>query len=177
MLYIAKEVFIEIPNKKNIVPDSSCLNNSLIFGAISKDKFDRGLSLELNPKINDNLTELFTALCDCPEHLIESAKMFFFFEHLIKHHSLETLTASTMNNIAPRADKNIKHFTSINLWYTRLDEIFDFELGAVLDAFSTTKQKGLMKGLNPPFLMDENGKKKKVPYTSGDNLFNKFISD
>ena len=82
-----------------------------------------------------------------------------------------------MNNIAPRADKNIKDFSAVNLWYTRLDEIFDFELGAVLDAFSTTKQKGLMKGLNPPFLMDENGKKKKVPYTSGDNLFNKFISD
>ena len=105
LLYIAKEVFIEIPNKKNIVPDSPCLNNSLIFGAISKAKFDSGLSLDLNPKINDNLTELFTALCDCPEHLIESAKMFFFFEHLIKHHSLDTLIASTINNIAPRAEK------------------------------------------------------------------------
>ena len=35
LLYIAKEVFIEIPNKKNIVPDSPCLNNSQIFGVIS----------------------------------------------------------------------------------------------------------------------------------------------
>ena len=31
LLYIAKEVFIEIPNKKNITPDSSCLNDSQIF--------------------------------------------------------------------------------------------------------------------------------------------------
>ena len=129
---------------------------------------------------NDDLpfaTELYTALRDCPEHLIESAKMFFFFEHLIKHHSLETLIASTMNSIAPRADKNMKDFFSVDLWYKRLDEVYDFKLGPALNAFSTIKQKDLMKGLDPPFLMDENGEKKKVLNTSGDNLFNEFISD
>ena len=96
--------------------------------------------------------------------------MFFFFEHLIKHHSLETLIASTMNSIAPRADKNIKDISSVNLWYTRLDEIFDFELGAALEAFSTTNQQNLMKALKPPFLLDGKQEKKGMCHLSGDSV-------
>ena len=122
------------------------------FYVISKAGYDIGLTLDLTPKIDDNLRELFTILRDCPDHLIESAKMFFFFEHLIKTHSLETLIASTMNNIAPRADKNIMDSSSVNLWYTRLDEFFDFELGPVFDAISTSKQRGALRHMNPPFL-------------------------
>ena len=159
--------------KKNIALDSPCLKDSL-FGAISKAEYDIGLTLDLTPWIDDDqmiATELFTALRDCPEHLNESAKMFFFFEHLIKHHSLETLIASTMNNIAPRADKSIKDFSSVNMWYRRLDEIFDFELDTALDGFSTTSQQMWMRMANPPFLMEEKNERKSLPHLSGCNIF------
>ena len=175
LLNIAKEVFIAIPNS-----NSPCLNDSQIFGVISKTGFENGLSLDQTPWINDDpiiATELFTALRDCPEHLNESAKMFFFFEHLIKHHSLETLIASTMNNIKPRADKTINDFSSVNMWYRRLDEIFDFELDSALEAFSTSNQQISMRFLNPPFLMDEKKEKKNVSHLSGGNIFKKFIYD
>ena len=161
----------------DVVLDSPCLNESQILSAIFKSGDDLGITVEDTPWIRDDdlefATELFTALRDCPEHLIESAKMFFFFEHLIKHHSLETLIASTMNNIAPRADKNIKDFSAVNLWYTRLDGIFNFELAPVLDVFSTTQQQRSMRDSNPPFLthgtslIDEKQETKAVPNPSG----------
>ena len=50
LLYIAKEVFIEVPTKKNIVLDSPCLNDSHIFGVISKAGYDIGLTFDLTPR-------------------------------------------------------------------------------------------------------------------------------
>ena len=179
LLYVAKEVFIEIPTKKKIVPDSPCLNDNQILNIISKAEYDIGLTLDLTPWIDDDVmmvTALLTALRDCPEHLIESAKMFFFFENLIKHYSLQTLIASTMNNIAPRADKKIKDFSSVNMWYRRLDEIFDFELGSALEAFSTSTQQMWMKISNPPFMMEEMNERKSLPRLSGYNIFKRIFS-
>ena len=51
-----------------------------------------------------------------------------------------------------------------------MDEIFDFDLGAALEAFSTTNQQNWMKVLNPPFLMYGKKEKEGVHHLSGDSL-------
>ena len=65
----------------DIVLDSPCLDESQILSAIFKSGEDLGITVEDTPWIRDDdlkfATELFTALRDCPENLIESAKMFF----------------------------------------------------------------------------------------------------
>ena len=114
--------------------------------------------------------ELYTVLHYCPSHLIESAKMLVFFEHLITRHSLKTLVAATMNNIAPRADKMIGDFSSMNMWYQNLDNIYKFALGPLLATFSTTKQLGLLKTLNPPFLSDYDQQGDKEDYKGAFSL-------
>ena len=84
----------------------------------------------------------------------ESAQLFVFFEHLITHYSIETVIAATMNNIAPRADKTIQDFSTINMWYNKLDEIYNLAFGPVLAAFSSSKQLMMLKRMEPPFLDD-----------------------
>ena len=95
-------------------------------------------------------TELYSVLKDYSNTSIESAKMFIFFESLIMHHSLETLIASTVNTITPRAN-NVQDYSSINMWYNKLDDVFKFDLGPAIAIFSTTKQQDQMAVLGPPF--------------------------
>ena len=144
--------------RREIILDSPCLNESQIFDVIFRAGHDLDLKPGYTPWIrDDDLTfgmELYTVLHYCPSHLVESSKMFVFFEHLITHHSLKTLLAATMNSIAPRADKMIRDFSSINMWYKKLDNIYKFALGPLLATFSTTKQLGLLRTLTPPFLSD-----------------------
>ena len=98
-------------------------------------------------------TELFSALHNCPEHLIEAAKLSKLFESLITNENLNTVVAATMHNIQPRAGDNIKDFTSINMWYQRLDERYNFSFGPNILPLMTTAS---LEALDPPFLRNYN---------------------
>ena len=146
--------------RKEIILDSPCLNESQIYDVISGAGHHLDLNIGYTSWIRENDMvfgiELYSVLKYCPSQLIESAKMFVFFEHLITHHSLETVIAATINNIAPRAGNWIQDFSSINMWYHKLDLIYNFDLGPALAAFSTTKEQEMLRKLKPPFLDDYN---------------------
>ena len=141
--------------RENIL-DSPCLNQSQIFDVILRAGHDLDLKPDYTPWIRDNDIvfgfELYSILHYCSKNLGDAAKMFVFFEHLITHHSLETVIAATMNSIPPRADKRMQDFSSINMWYKQLDKIYNFALGPVQAMFSSTKELKILNKLKPPFL-------------------------
>ena len=143
---------------KEIILDSPCLSENQMFDVIYGAGHNLHLNIGYTPWIRDNDVgfgiELYSVLHYCPNYVVDAAKMFVFFEHLLTHHSLETVIAATMNNIAPRADKRIKDFSSMNMWYIKLDKIFNFALGPVLATFSTTEQLEILTKMKPPFLDD-----------------------
>ena len=148
--------FLRFRWSNEIMLYSPCLNESQIFDVIFKTAKHLRLKVEATPWIRDDDLalgiELLTILQDCSSHLVESVKMGFFFEDLITHHSLETVIASTMNSIRPRANKTmLEDFSSVNMWYNKLDDIFKFSLGDELSALTSTKQQRLLSDESPPF--------------------------
>ena len=94
----------------------------------------------------------------CSQRLVEAAKLSVFFEALLINHSIETVVAATMNSIQPRAGNTIiKDFTAINKWYNELDKRYNFSIGHIVAALSTTEQMKQLKKVDPPFLEDFNG--------------------
>ena len=75
-----------------------------------------------------------------------------------------------MNSIPPRADEMIQDFSSIKMWYQKLVNIYKFALGPLLATFSTTKQLGLLKTLNPPFLSDYDQQGDREDYKGASSL-------
>ena len=63
--------------------------------------------------------QLYSVVHYCPDHLVEAAKLFHFFENLIYNHSLDTVVVATMNTIQPKASDSIKDFAAVNMWYER----------------------------------------------------------
>ena len=100
--------------------------------------------------------ELVSAVHNCPENLIEAAKLSKLFESLITNETLNTVVAATMHNIQPRAGDNIKDFTAINMWYQRLDERYNFSLGPNILPLMTTDSLTQLESLDPPFLRNYN---------------------
>ena len=145
---------------KEAILDSPCLNESQIFDVISSAGHQLGLKIGYTSWIRDSDIvfgfEIFSVLQNCPSDLVQSAQKFIFFEHLITHYSLETVIASSMNNIVPRVENPIDEFSSINVWYNKLESIYQLELGPVLASFATTKQLETMRTLKPPFFDDNN---------------------
>ena len=76
------------------------------------------------------------------------------FESLLTNHSLNTVVAATMENIQPRAGDNIKDFTTINMWYERLDEMYNFALGSNILPLLTTDNPEQLAALDPPYLKE-----------------------
>ena len=143
-----------------IVLGSPCLNESQIFEIILKTGQHLNLTFDPFPWIyyDDDLpfgTELLTILRDCSSHTVESARMYFFFKQLIIQERLETVIASTMNSVAPKADKTVQEdLSSVNMWYNKLDDIFRFSLASALSPLSSTKQQRQLSTLKPPFWND-----------------------
>ena len=96
-------------------------------------------------------TELYSIL-QCPQQLVEAAKLSALFESLLTNQSLNTVVAATMENLQPRADDNIKDFTAVNMWYERLDERYNFSLGSNILPLLTTDNLKQLETLTPPFL-------------------------
>ena len=92
-------------------------------------------------------------ILDCD---IEAAKLSALFKSLLTKHSLNTVVATTMHNIQPRAGDNIKDFTAINMWYQRLDERYNFSLGPNILPLWNPKSLAKLERLEPPFMKKVN---------------------
>ena len=101
-------------------------------------------------------TELYSVL-QCPQQLVEAAKLSFFFESLLWYQNLNTVVAATMENIQPRAGDNIKDFNAINMWYERLDERYNFSLGSAILPLLTSDNLKQLETLEPPYLPHHKG--------------------
>ena len=93
---------------------------------------------------------------DCPDHLVEAAKLSHFFESLLTNHSLETLVAATVNSIQPRAGDSIKDFTAINMWYEQLNQRYNFSMEPIITALLTNDQLRQLGTLESPYLKSVN---------------------
>ena len=59
--------------------------------------------------------ELYSVL-QCPNHLVEAAKLLFFYEHLLMklESNVNTVVAATLHNLQPMANDTIVDFTAMN---------------------------------------------------------------
>ena len=96
--------------------------------------------------------ELFSYIHSCEKKMVEAAKLSVFFEKLLTDHTLETIVASTMNNMQPRVGDKLDDLTAMNMWFEHLDKKLNFSLGPLLIGLSSTSQLKRLKELNPPFL-------------------------
>ena len=76
--------------------------------------------------------QLYSAVHYCPDHLIEAAKLFHFFDNLIQNHSLNTVVAATIQTIQQVVGDSVKDFTAINMWHEKLDERYNFSLAPII---------------------------------------------
>ena len=104
--------------------------------------------------------QLLSAIKYYPHNMVDAAKMSVFFEFLLTNHNLETVVAATMNSIQPRVGDTIKDFTAINMWFEELDKRYNFSIGPIVAALSTSEQLKQLKKLDPPFLEDFNATSK-----------------
>ena len=74
-----------------------------------------------------------------------------FFEMLLTNHSLETLVASTMNNLQPRVGENVKDLAAMNLWFKELENKLNLSLGSLLVSLSPTTDLIKLDQFEPPF--------------------------
>ena len=86
--------------------------------------------------------------------MVEAAKLSVFFVKLLTDHSLETLVASTLNNIQPRVGDKLDDLTAMNMWFEYLDKKLNFSLGPLLVGLSSTSKLKKLQELDPPFLRE-----------------------
>ena len=141
--------------------ESPCLKEDKVHQLIVDIVHDQNLTIWLNGWIPDaDLilgTKLFAVILHCPDHLVEAAKLSLFFKTMLTNHSLESVVAATMNSIQPRAGDTIQDFSTVNMWYDRLDQMYNFSIFPIIAALSTNSQLGQLRNLEPPFLKATNG--------------------
>ena len=142
--------------EKALFKKDPCLDVAEVAEVIDKSK--RDLNLVFNTHtwiIEEDLvfgTELYSALQNCPDHLMEAKQLSVFFENLLTNHNLTTVAAATVHNIQPNAGNNIKDLTAVNMWFDRLGERFNFSLGNLILPLSDTEQLKQLAALEPPYL-------------------------
>ena len=139
-----------------------CLNENQVAEVIFKIGEELNLTYDWNEWIPEEedlrlAVELYAALHNCSDKLKEAAKLSEFYESLLTNENLNTVMTATMHNIPPRAGDNIKDFTTINMWYQRLDERYNFSLGSKILPLMTTKILTQTVALDPPFLRKYEG--------------------
>ena len=98
--------------------------------------------------------ELYMYLQYCESQILEAAQLSVFFDTLLANETLETLVVSTLQNMQPRSKGDVKDFSAINMWYRQLDQTYNFSLGPVIMALSTTEEVEELTELDAPYLMD-----------------------
>ena len=141
--------------------ESPCLKGDKVHQLILDIAHDQNLTIWLDGWIPDaDLilgTKLLVVILHCPDHLVEAAKLSFFFKTLLTNHSLETVVAATMNSIQPRAGDTIQDFTAVNMWYDRLNQMYNFSIFPIIAALSTNSHLGQLRNLEPPYMTVTNG--------------------
>ena len=138
-----------------IIRDSPCLDEDEEYGVILKTAKELNLDFGVNswvPSEDLALGKDLFSIIKCQFPAVEVAKLSQLIKHLLTSQSLNTVVASTMHNIKPMAENNIKDFTAINMWYERLDKRYNFSLGAVLLPLLKTDNLTQLAKLNPPYL-------------------------
>ena len=140
------------------------LSGDEVYQKIIKAAQDINLTITFDSWIpEDDLAlgaQLLSAIKYYPHNMVDAAKMSVFFEFLLTNHNLETVVAATMNSIQPRGGDIIRELTVINTWYEELDGRYNFSMGPVVSALSTSEQLKQLKRLDPPFLEDFDGTSK-----------------
>ena len=126
---------------------------------------------------NDDIAfgiQLYSAIHYCPDHLMEAAKLFHFFENLIHNHSLNTVVAATIKTIQPMASDSIKDFASVNMWYDILDKRYNLTLGPVITPLLTSGYLEKLASLEAPFLKRVDTNEKSAYLVYGKTILNDF---
>ena len=157
---------------------SHCLTKDQAAEVIFKTGQDLGIVYDWNIRVHQEdvefAKELYSVVLFCPDHLVEAAKLSTLFESLLADQNLRTIVAATMQNIQPRAGDNIKDFTSINMWYKRLDERYNFSLGPVILPLLTSDNLTQLAALDPPYLKNYNASVQEDSYDSVFALLGKY---
>ena len=154
------EIFLKNKWSKRIEEDFACLSENEVAELIYDSGKELNLKYDWDAWISaEDLadgTELYSVIHNCQSTLVEAAKLSAFFESLLSNNQsmLTTVVASTMHNLQPWAGHNIKDFTAMNMWYKRLDKMYNFSLeSAILGLLKTDNLTQLMS-LNPPYLQE-----------------------
>ena len=148
-----------LKNRWNIetTKNSLLLNDVHEYDVILKTAKELGLGHDVDKWVpSEDLSfgiELFSIM-EYPFQVAEEAKLSQFFRHLLTNHSLNTVVASSMRNLQPLAGDDVKNFTLINMWYERLDERYNFSLGANILPLMTSENLKQLGTLDTPFLQD-----------------------
>ena len=134
---------------QEILTTSPCLGKTGVSSVINdvKEEYDHISDEDIELGL-----ELYSYLHYCQREVVESAELSVFFEMLLTNHSLETLVASTMNNLQPRVGENVKDLAAMNLWFKELENKLNLSLGSLLVSLSSTTDLIKLDQLEPPFL-------------------------
>ena len=141
---------------QEILTTSPCLGKTGVSSVINDVKKELNLEYKEYDHISDEDIELglelYSYLHYCQRGVVESAELSVFFEMLLTNHSLETLVASTMNNLQPRVGENVKDLAAMNLWFKELENKLNLSLGSLLVSLFSTTDLIKLDQLEPPFL-------------------------
>ena len=139
--------------------EQPCLDEVLgVNRVINKVKKQLNLDFKEYSQFSDEDLELclefYSYLHYCQSQVVEAAQLSIFFEDLLTNHNLGTLVASTMNNLQPRVGDNLTDLTAMNMWFERLDKMYNFSLGPVILPLLKTDNLTQLAKLDPPYLKD-----------------------
>ena len=153
----------EITSK--VIQESALIKSlgSCPYGQVEDEKFMEQVFLKLNNLAAsdeiENITDedivtwfsLYSVLLYCPEE--ETLKIFQFLHELISSHSPRTIIQATVNTI--QSDGILKTYNRnfLGQYYQTLDKIFNFQLGKILLALSSTIEIRNMMEKNFPYFL------------------------
>ena len=173
------KVFLKNRWSKRIEEDSACLSENKVAELIYNSGKELNLKYDWDAWISEedlaDGTELYSVIHNCQSTLVEAAKLSVFFESLLTNNQsmLTTVVASTMHNIQPRAGHNIKDLTAMNMWYERLDKMYNFSLGSAILGLLKTDNLTQLMSLNLPYLGEFEAKINELGVGNISSLFGK----
>ena len=79
---------------------------------------------------------------------------FFFINIIISNESPGTIFQATINTLKPRVIRDKTNFEMVKLFYQKLEDIFDLQLGKILIALSTRDElEEMIMNMDPPYFV------------------------
>lgn len=161
-----------------IIKYSPCLSEDEEYDVIVKTAQELNLDHGVNSFVPDEdlaFGKKLISIIKCPFHVAEAAKLSQFFKHLLNSQSLNTVVASTLRNLKPRAGNDLKDMSAINMWYERLDKRYNFSLGSVLLPLLKTDSLTQLAKLDPPYMMDFKATRDDLQLNNVSTAFGKIL--